>query len=153
METNKTNCESCSSTLQSNAKFCDKCGVKVKKIENKKLTNEFNTENGFDLSSPKRKSGLKGYAWILLILILVIAPRIYNLVIKNKINKNLQSMEEMEGKPIRQILDEKIAESNKAKEIIIRNGLKEKVESQYGKPLESIPINVLISIVANNNLK
>lgn len=153
METNRTTCEGCRNVLQDNAKFCDKCGGKVEKIENKKLAKEFNSENEFNLSSPKRKSGLRGYAWILLVLILVIAPRIYNLVIKNKINKNLQSMEEMEGKPIRQILDEKIAESNKAKEIIIRNGLKEKVESQYGKPLESIPINVLISIVANNNLK
>lgn len=103
--------------------------------------------------SLKIKKWLKKYSWIFLVLILVLTPRIYNLTMKNKIMKNLQSMEEREGKPIRQILDEKIAESNRVKEIIIRNGLKEKVESQYGKPLESIPINVLVSIVSENNLK
>ncbi len=65
METNKTNCEGCRNVLQDNAKFCDKCGVKVEKIENKEPSNKSNLENGFDLIKPKNEIGNIGSVTII----------------------------------------------------------------------------------------
>lgn len=92
------------------------------------------------------------YLWWSLI-IFFIGIQAVTILMKNSINNTTKEIEQREGKPILQVLNEKIKEDENMIEIITRNGYKDKTEAYYGKPLKSLSEDTLRGIISNNNLK
>lgn len=59
--------------------------------------------------------------------------------LEDEINDNLRRIEEKEGKPIQQVLDEQLAESRQVIKKIEENGLRQYIERREVKKLEEIP--------------
>lgn len=61
-----------------------------------------------------------------------------NNTLVDEINETFRQIEEKEGKPIEQVLDEQLAESKRIIKKIEDNGLRQYIERREGKKLEQI---------------
>ena len=57
----------------------------------------------------------------------------------DEINETFRRIEEKEGKPIKQVLDEQLAESRRVIKKIEDNGLRQYIERREGRKLVQIP--------------
>lgn len=78
---------------------------------------------------------------------------IYKLYLMSQLNSTFRRIEQKEGKPINQVLEEKIAESNRIKKLIEERGLKQEIERSEGKRIEQIPIKRLKEILELKGIK
>lgn len=96
--------------------------------------------------SPKEYGGYRRALWGLILsylaLTLMVGITGFHVYLQNKI----MEIEAKEGKPLSQILDDKLTEIRDIQRMIIDNGLREAIEEREGATLEQITLNRLREI-------